>query len=168
MDGLLAFVYRFDTVEVNQCKAVAAERDGSARRQGLRDRHGASPEPTKGYQLHLLGVAGEVAFARFQGLDDFVPTVDTFRSMPDVEDFEVRCRSRHSYDLLVRSDDEVSKKYVLATCEGISEVYVWGWAEGEHAKQERFLQTYGGREPAYFVPKRELQPLDLLPWKGVT
>ena len=166
MDGLLPFIYRPSTIEINLSREAAAERDGSARRQGRKDKHGASSDPAKGLGLHLLGVLGELGVARFQHLDDWVPSVDTFKSMPDVEDFEVRCRSRHPYDLLVRADDEAAKRYVLATCEEIREVYVWGWTWGHEAKQERFLAAHGGREPAYFVPKDDLQPLDLLPWKG--
>ena len=165
--GLIPFIYRPDADEMNIWKQAAEARDASARSKGYRDKHGASSDPAKGLGLHFLGVVGECVFARFQHLDDFVPTVDTFKSIPDVEDIEVRCRSRHYYDLIVRDDDDASKRFVLATCENGVDVWVWGWAWGKDAKQERFLKTYGGREPAWFVPKDYLQPLDLIPWKGV-
>jgi hypothetical protein len=165
--GLIPFIYRPSADEMRLWKQAAAARDTSARSKGLRDRHGASSDPLKGLGLHFLGVAGEAGFARFQHLDDWAPTVDTFRSMPDVGEFEVRCRSRHTYDLLVRADDSDESRYILATCENGVDVWVWGWIEGRDARQERFLAAHGGREPAYFVPKGELQPLDLLPWEGV-
>ena len=165
--GLVPFVYHPSEDEMRLCRAAADERDSSARRQGRKDQHGAPTDQDRGYRLHLVGVAGELGFARFQHLDDWTPTVDTFRSMPDVGAFEVRCRSRHSYDLLIRSGDRSSSRYILATCEDLREVWVWGWVWGEEAKQDRFLASHGGREPAYFIPKAHLEPLDLLPWKGV-
>lgn len=166
--GLVPFIYQPHVVEMSLWENAAIARDKEARRMGLQDKHGASSDPEAGLRLHKLGVWGEGAFARFQGMDQWQPTVNTFRSMPDVGAFEVRCRSRHDYDLLVRRNDRDGSAFILATCEDFRFVNVWGWIRGAEAKQKQFERTHGGREPAYFVPKWALHPLDLIPWRGVS
>jgi len=86
--------------------------------------------------------------------------VNTFKSLADlVSDVEVRTRSKDYYDLLVRADDQDSKRFVLVIRKGPKSFEVIGWIKAKEAKQEQWIKTYGNRPPAYFVPKSALKDI---------
>ena len=119
------------------------------------DAHGADAE--NGWTLHIEGAAGEMAFARARGVY-WLPTINGFKA-PDVGRFQVRTRSRHEYDLLVRQDDSDDDMFALVTGK-IPTFRVVGVILGRDAKRPEWIQTYGGREPAYFVPQSALRPVE--------
>lgn len=110
-----------------------------------------------GWDIHIEGAAGELAFAK--SINRYWSgSVNTFKTGGDVGSVQVRTRSKHSYELLVRDQDRDDDLFVLVT--GVSPNFkVWGYITGREAKQGQWRQTHGGRPPAYFVPHAALTPL---------
>lgn len=134
---------------------MAARRQAEAEAAGRRDRHGL--DVSKGLWVHRLGAAGELAVA--YALDiPWSAGVNTFHGADLGRRLQVRARSKHSYDLIVRSDDNSGDIFVLVTGVPPGELQVHGWIPGEAAKHDRWRQTYGNRPPAFFVPQRVLDP----------
>jgi hypothetical protein len=136
---------------------------GSMRQLKAIDRpnaHGLSDDDD-GWGKHIEGACGEIAAA--QATHRYWPaSVNTFKTEPDVEGFDVRTRSKHTWDLLLREVDDISRVYVLVTGRA-PEFIVRGWAHGVEAKSPQYIQTYGNRPPAYFYPQQKLHPLACLP-----
>jgi hypothetical protein len=117
----------------------------------------AGPE---GLALHFEGACGEMAFAKATNRY-WSGSVDTFRLADIGTAIQVRTRSNHSWDLLVRPSDADDDLFVLVT--GWAPDYqVHGWIAGAAAKRPEWLKEYGGRPPAYFVPKDKLKSLGSL------
>ena len=134
---------------------VGVKRHLQALANKLPDRHGADPD--RGWQNHVEGACGEAAYALARGRPVEL-TIGTFRRQADFGDAcEVRTRSEHHYDLIVRRDDDPQRYYVLVT--GRAPTYrVHGWILGADARRPAWLHAHGGREPAYFVPQGALHP----------
>jgi len=138
-----------------EAAVVGIKRHIQALAHNLQDRHGADPD--RGWQNHVEGACGEAAYALARGLPVEL-TIGTFRQQADFGDkCEVRTRSKHHYDLIVRRDDDPQKYYVLVT--GVAPTYrVHGWISGADARRPDWVRAYGSREPAWFVPQRALHP----------
>lgn len=109
------------------------------------------------WQNHVEGACGEVAVAKVTG-KYWGGSVNTFKSGGDIDStgWEVRTRSDHDYDLIVRESDPDGRVFVLVT--GQSPSYrIWGWIKSEDAKQEWWRKDYGGHGSAFFVPKEHLK-----------
>jgi len=111
---------------------------------------------------NIEGACGETAYCK--AINVYWPGhVNVFTQKADVgKDWEVRTRSSHDYDLLVRPRDSDNKRYILVTGSAYPKpIYrVWGWLWGHEAKQEKYKEDYGGRGAAYFVPSGELTPIE--------
>ena len=118
------------------------------------------------WQVHVEGAMGEAVVAK--ALRTYNPmTVDTFKDGGDVgERVQVRTRSQHHYDLIVRDNDRDDDVFVLVT--GTCPDYqVHGWCYGKDAKKDRYLKDYGGHGEAWFVPQESLAPLPALPDEAI-
>lgn len=129
-----------------------------SKRQGYTDRHGAHNEPPeKRLFFHLNGACGELAFCIMLGVP-WPAHVNVGKEVPDVPpDWQIKTRSNHNYELLVRTDDEKQKhhRYVLIT--GTAPVFVYrGWMRGIDAMQDKYWKDPNGRGPAWFVPQSDL------------
>lgn len=143
--------------EVRLALYVASRRQEEAAGAGRSDRHGFAGD---GLAIHLLGTAGEMAAAK--ALNCYWGGAEGTFKRPDLGGIQVRTRSRHDYDLIVRPGDADDEPFLLVT--GTMPAFrVHGWLWGREAKQPQWLQTHGGREPAYFVPQAALRPLTALP-----
>lgn len=141
--------------ELHMAAAVGLRRQVSAVAANRKDRHGLNPED--GWRVHIEGACGELAVAKYLG-KYWDGSVDTFRSLPDLGNVEIRTRSRHDYELLIRPDDDPNKYYILVT--GTAPCYrVRGYILGAAARQEQWVQRHGGRPPAWFVPHEALAPV---------
>jgi len=152
-------------VELSQVEAFLASQVGSFRNtkslaHGSPDAFGLSAEKD-GWGLHIEGAAGEMAAAKALNIY-WSATVNTFKKGGDLGDrIQVRTRSKHDYELLVRPSDRDDDIFVLVTGKS-PRFLVHGWISGQEAKQASYLKTHGGRDPAYFVPHRALRRLDEL------
>lgn len=147
-----------DWFEVLMAGGVGLQRHVEAIRNNLPNRYGAETAKS-GLALHVEGACGELAFARVCNRY-WSGSVNTFGEGGDVGKVQVRTRSSHDYDLLVRpadaSDDTV---FVLVT--GLMPHYrVHGWVTGASARNPAWLKSYGGRAEAYFVPQSRLTPIN--------
>ena len=133
---------------------IGVQRQLEALRAKLPDRHGYTGS---GWSEHVEGSAGELAvaklFNKFWG-----GATNVFRTKGDVGEIEVRTRSEHSYELILRPDDHDDKHYVLVTGRAPN-FRVHGYVLGRIGKRPEFLQTHGNRPAAYFVPQACLCPL---------
>jgi hypothetical protein len=150
-------------IELNWTETWIAAEVGKLRqfeslRKGLQDKYGFDGE--KGWSIHIEGASGEMAVAKCLGVY-WGGSVNTFRTQADVGRLEIRTRSRSDYDLLVRPDDKNDSIFVHVT--GRSPKFkIHGWMKGADAKRPEWLQTYGSRDPAYFVPARFLKDMSQL------
>jgi len=124
-----------------------------------KDQHGFDGK--KGLQIHIEGAAGEIAFAKAFGLYPGF-TINTFKAADIGANIQVRTRSDKRYGLIVRPDDADDSIFVHVI--GARPNYaIMGWMLGWTAKAPMYVQTYGDRPPAYFVPSEDLRDLsDLL------
>lgn len=134
---------------VRQAKALAANRPDANGFDG-----------NNGWQIHIEGACGEMAVAKHLNRY-WSASIDQFKSGGDVGRLQVRTRSKHEYDLIVRADDRDEDVFVLVT--GQAPKYsIHGWISGREAKMPEFAKNYGGRPSAFFVPKDRLWGLELL------
>lgn len=117
------------------------------------DRHGASGE----WDLHIQGAMGELCVCKALGVY-WDGAIDVFKRADVGSDIQVRTRSKHHYDLIVRDNDADEDRFVLVT--GVCpEFIVWGFIFGADARDPEWRHGHGNREPAFFVPREKLLPL---------
>jgi hypothetical protein len=138
--------------ELDMAAGVGLRRQLAALRDRRQDRHGLDPED--GWRVHIEGACGELAVAKFLGRY-WDGSVDTFRSIPDLGRAEIRTRSKHNYELLIRKDDDDSKVYIHVTGRA-PDFWVRGWLRGLDAQREEWWHNHGNREWAWFVPTTAL------------
>ena len=135
---------------------VGVRRQVEAKRKGLPDKHGFDGD---GWGSHIEGAGGEMALAKAMGVY-WDGSVNTFKR-DDLPGIQVRTRSRHDYELLVRRTDSDTEVFVLVTGQ-MPEYRIHGWIRGGDAKQRRWSRSHGGRPPAYFIPQSELKPMEAI------
>jgi len=139
--------------ELDMACNVGLRRHLSAITANRKPQHGIDPDDC--WRAHIEGACGELAVAKF--LNRYWDgSVDTFRRQADFPGAEIRTRSKHTYDLIVREDDDPNKTFVLVT--GVAPNYwIRGWIRGHDARRDEWRQTYGGRPEAWFVPAKFLK-----------
>jgi hypothetical protein len=145
--------------ELHMAAEIGVLRQLEAIRKKLPDRHGFDGDT--GWTIHIEGAAGEIAVAKILGTY-WGGTVNTFKTEGDVGKLEVRTRSKDYYDLIVRDNDKDDSVFILVTGKAPN-FNVIGWILGKDAKNTEWKQTYGDRPGAFFVPQKELKPIDSLP-----
>lgn len=153
--------------EVDMAAAVGMRRNLSAMKAGKTPQHGCPPDDL--WRVHIEGACGELAVAKFLGRY-WDGSVDTFRAIPDLVDAEIRTRSRHHYDLIVRKDDNPNQVFILVTGRTPG-FWVRGWIRGTEARRDEWWQDHGGRGGAWFVPADALRsdwPVSTNQRNGVT
>ncbi len=127
--------------------------------EGRVDSHGFNGKDK--WMIHIEGAAGELAFAK--AVDRYyLPTVNTFKHGGDgVSTIQVRTRSKHHYELMVRRNDDPEKVFVLVTGE-MPIFVVRGWLFGKEAMLPEYLKDHGGRPHAYFAPQDKLRPIETI------
>jgi hypothetical protein len=148
-----------DIVKLTWHEAAMASHVGwmrqlAAVKAGKQDRHGYDGE---GWSEHIEGACGEMAVAKLLGIF-WDGSVNTWKAS-DLPGLQIRTRSRHDYDLIVRPSDDSDSRWVLVTGR-CPEYRVHGWISGASAKRPEFLKTYGGRPAAYFVPASKLRRMN--------
>lgn len=122
-----------------------------------------SRTPTRGQSKdtsldsHIVGAMGEMAAAKAMGIYPGF-TVNNFDGPDMGKDIQIRaCREGR---LIIAKHDKSDQKYVLVTGHA-PELNVVGWIWGGDAKSEQWLfDPKNNRPPAYFVPSKELYPIE--------
>jgi hypothetical protein len=145
--------------ELEHAALIGAKRYYESVTHSRKDNHGLSPDQVSGLCLHIEGACGEAAVAKWSG-QYWGGDTCTFKAGDIGQRVQVRTRSRHDYDLIVREDDHDDHAFILVTGSAPTLV-LRGWIWGGAAKLPQFLKAYGGRPAAYFVPQSELRPMRL-------
>ena len=140
--------------EIATAAWVGVRRHIASKQRGLRDKHGFTGD---GYGIHVEGAGGEMAAAKALNMY-WDGSVNVFKR-PDLTGIQVRTRSSHDYELIVRHDDNPDDTFVLVTGQ-MPNYRVHGWVRGRDAMQKALLKTHGNRPAAYFVPQFMLHPID--------
>lgn len=135
---------------------VGVRRQVESKRKGLQDKHGFSGD---GWGMHIEGAGGEMALAKYLGVY-WDGSVNTFKR-DDLPGIQVRTRSSHGYELLVRPADSKDEVFVLVTGQ-MPSYRIRGWIRGADAMRLEWLKAHGGRPPAFFVPHGALKPMEAL------
>jgi hypothetical protein len=107
--------------------------------------------------IHVEGACGEIAVAKAVNRY-FSGSYNTFKGADLGENVQVRTRSSHDYELIIRGDDNPNHIYVLVT--GTAPTYcVRGWTIARDAMKPDYLANHGGRHEAYFVPPKALNSM---------
>lgn len=143
--------------EAAMASEVGRLRQLASIKAGRQDRHGFAGD---GWDVHIEGACGELAVAKRLGVY-WDGSIDNFGG-PDIPGgLQVRTRSQHGYELLIRPGDSDTAVWVLVT--GRCPNYrVRGWLRGSEARQPRWLKSHGNRPAAYFVPTSALHPIEAL------
>ena len=119
-----------------------------------RDKHGSQA----GWEDEIEGACAEKAVAKL--LDVYYDeSVGRFRgsTLGDVGQLEVRWTGRPDGCLIIRPDDNMSRRFVLVTG-NLGAYRVPGWITGRDARRDEWHKAPNGRPPAWFVPQRNLTP----------
>jgi hypothetical protein len=132
-----------DTVTLTWHEAAMASHVGwmrqlAAIKAGKHDCHGYDGE---GWSEHIEGACGELAVAKILGRY-WDGSVNTWKA-DDLPGLQIRTRSRHDYDLIVRPGDDDQAAWVLVTGR-CPEYRVRGWITGAEAKRASGCGTTAG------------------------
>lgn len=128
-----------------------------------RDNIGNTVTAEHSLKVHMVGAAGEIAAAKVLGLY-WCPSIGTFHKADLGRNIQVRTRSHHGYDLVIRDGDCDKDIFVLVTREPGSRLFrVGGWLRCDYARAVgRYITRTAGREPCWFVDGANLRPISEL------
>lgn len=140
--------------EIKKCIEMAKKRHDQSRIMKLSNKHGLKPE--NAMEMDIIGCKGEMAVIKYLKINQEI-SVNTFKNIPDVGDYEVRSVSKPGYRLIIRENDDKNKIYILV------EVYfnyceiVGYYSPSDIEKYPK--ETQAGRAPAWFIPQNVLKPI---------
>jgi hypothetical protein len=114
----------------------------------------ADMEDEEGWGNHIEGACGEQAVAKF--LNIYWEGHNKYQDEPDLKpNIEVKQRSEHWHDLIIREHENFQQVFILAT--GLSPKFrIRGWVWGEHVQDKKFWKSPNKRPEAYFIPQSYL------------
>ena len=147
---------KLEKAEVLQATIVAVERMMESIAKGLEHKPPMKQEDNA-LAYNIEGACGELAYAKARGIY-YEPRVNTFKAPDFGSNVQIRTRSDHNYDLLIRDNDKPDHYYVLVT--GTLPTYrIVGYILGADAMaQPAWRKNWGGRGEAWFVPQKALTP----------
>lgn len=102
-------------------------------------------------------VAGEIAVARALGINDFVPTANTFKSTADIgENIEVKWTAWHGGHLVIHPKDRDTDVAVLVVGNSPN-LRVIGWLPIMQAKRPKYRHT---KDDSWWVSQINLHPIE--------
>jgi hypothetical protein len=143
--------------EMSMGAKCGATRQIASLMKGSLDAYGCTEE--YGWNQHIEGACGEIGASKLTHRY-WEPTVNTYGSEPDIQpNINVRTRSRHDYELIIRPKDNPAFPVILVT--GTAPVFiVRGYFIAGDAHRDEWWHDYGQRNsPAWFVPQRELRDI---------
>jgi hypothetical protein len=109
--------------------------------------------------INVQGAIGEIVVAKARNLY-FMPTVNTFKAADIGSNVQVRLRTKHEWQMIVRDDDDPDHIFVHVT--GSGPVYcIRGWAYGKDVMKPEYRQNHGNRIESWFVPEEALKPFQI-------
>lgn len=146
--------------EINYAKMIGNIRYKEAIKAGKVNQLKRNLSPEKELEIHYIGAAGEMAFAKAMNYY-FNATINTYKTGYDVHKMQVRTRTKDDHDLIVRDNDNDEDVFVLVL-KNIRSFKIIGWIKASDAKQRKYINNHGNTKPAYFIPQSDLQPIETL------
>lgn len=143
-----------ETKEIEKCIQMARKRNSQSRAMGLKHKYGL--EEKDGLAMDVIGCKGEFAVIKYLGIKQEI-TINTFKNIPDVGEYEVRSVTKPGYRLIIREKDDKEKIYILVEV-GFNYCDIVGYTKGEEALKYH-KENQAGREPAWFIPQKDLRPV---------
>lgn len=154
--------FKFTKEQRDRAIAEGMRRQSFNEIRGTRGRNRAPEKGNAAQQMHLLGAAAELAVATYLKAEKYLYLDQSpVRGSCDLPGLDVKCRSRHDYDLLVQLDDDLSKTYVLVTIEK-QKTYIHGYIPGIEVPAVATVREFVPRRPCYVVPQSALRSIDRL------
>jgi hypothetical protein len=152
----------FTDEQRTRAKAEGDRRQTFNEQRGTRGRNKAPGKGAAAQAMHQLGAAAEVAVAAFLDAEDYLFLDESpVRGSCDLPGIDVKCRSNHTYDLLVQLDDDLSKTYVLVTIQN-KRTYIHGFIPGIEVPAVGVVKEFVPKRPCYAIPQSSLKSMDLL------
>jgi hypothetical protein len=159
---LLVVEFTFTDEQRARAMAEGARRQSFNEQRNLKGRNRAPEKGSAAQQMHLLGAAAELAVAAYLGAEEYLYLDQSpVRGSCDLPGIDVKCRSRHNYDLLVQLDDDLTKTYVLVTIEN-QKTYIHGYITGIEVPAAAKVHEFVSNRPCYVVPRSALRHIDTL------
>tara|TARA_R110000868_G_scaffold391223_1_gene661161 strand:+ start:246 stop:731 length:486 start_codon:yes stop_codon:yes gene_type:complete len=160
MPSPISFVFTPEERQAAMEEGMRRQAVNEAKR--LRGRNGGASFGSKALDIHLLGAAGEMAVASYLGMKhELYKEVEAKRGSDDLPGIDIKTRSKHSYDLIVQTQENPDKKFVLVTIEN-QQTLLHGWCYGRQAMDVRYWADPARGRPAFFMPKENLHPMETL------
>lgn len=154
--------FLFTDEQRHLAQAEGERRQAFNEQRGTRGRNRAPRRGVTAQAMHQLGAAAEVAVAVYLGAEEYLFLNESpVRGSCDLPGIDVKCRSKHTYDLLVQLDDDLSKTYVLVTIQD-GKTYVHGFIPGIEVPAVATVKEFVPKRPCYAVPQSSLKSMDLL------
>lgn len=147
--------------EMLEVRRIGLLRNKEAYGMGLKDKRG----PEDGENSHVVGAAGELAFAKCLGID-WPKAINTFKE-PDFvikrAPIQVRTKKLGSKtELIFRKADNPDHAYVLMVQTAPNTYRVAGWRTGQMVMKWGEYKNPGNLEPAWFMDELLLNPIEKL------
>jgi hypothetical protein len=154
--------FLFTDEQRTMAEAEGARRQAFNEAKGIRGRNRAPRRGVTAERMHQLGAAAEVAVAAYLGAEEYLFLDESpVRGSCDLPGIDVKCRSNHTYDLLVQLDDDLNKTYVLVTIQD-KKTYIHGFIPGIEVPAVAAIKEFVPKRPCYAVPQSSLRSMDLL------
>ena len=150
-----------DNSEYLHALIAGSLRRASARARGRQNYYGAQSADAE--KLDIVGSVGECVVAKH--LNKFWAGAGAFRG-GDVDGYQVRTTTHDAGHLVLNSNDDDGKKYILV-CVNNGVGKIRGWMYAREGKQRKYWRDMSGRGPAYYVPQSDLRPIATLQSDGV-
>lgn len=156
--------FDLDPIEFARAEAEACRRQQYNESKQIKGRNKAPKSGDEALRIHRLGCIGEMAVAKFLGVEDSVFTETTpVRGSSDLPgNIDVKTRAKHGYDLLVQIDDDPNKVFFLVTYDEKT-IKLCGWIKGRYAMRSEWIREYVRGRPCYSVPQKALNDPETLP-----
>lgn len=152
-------VYDFSIDQVCWAASVAMRRHASATIAG-RNPYQTRNERRSVLDDHFLGIMGEFTVSTHFGLD-FEPTIDTFKTKPDVCGYEVKCSRPPAEWLMLGTTDRSDMPYVFVAQKTLFTYQVVGWIDVARARSlAQDVDFRNGRPPVKCVSVCHLAKLE--------
>jgi hypothetical protein len=125
-----------------------------------------------GWGAHIDGACAEMAVAKHLGLY-WTGAPNVYRKAPDVGPYQVRGRPLVTHNpkptdnrMIIRPRDkplEEPYQIWIAVATECPHYHLMGWIYGKYAVQDQWLEGYGPKPKAWFIPYEELNRMAKLP-----
>ena len=137
------------------CVEVAQMRFGISSQNGLKHNNTQERDWLTRMSQEIMGVCAERLVAKTLKIY-WDGSVNTFHSVPDVADVEVRSTIFLDGHLILRDNDSINRRYVLVVGRP-PEQWIAGIVEGKYCLVDRYFYNFPDQRPAWFVPQGVLE-----------